>query len=340
MNNERIVLKMAKYRMVYTDFWMDPLVSEEMTSEERYFFLYLLTNPHTKQIGIYKIMKKQMAFDMGVSIETIDALMNRMCGYYQLIRYNPETRELAIKNWGKYNLSKGGKPVLDCILSELKEVKDTSLIRYVMEQIEKVEILAIFNSFIAKAIEDDPTTSESLHRSDNPVNESFDDTLPTRSTIRGQKENKKENKKEKQQQQEEVYLMIENEQEDESCIHTDQKNEVVNEIMECSKRNGFDYSSVNVKEQLVYWLGDSLFVHPKEIVLKALDIACAKNNRRWSYVLGILKNWERELLLTVKEVHLHNEKKSVSERRQSALKLQTGRDVPAEFELDLTAGED
>ena len=33
------------------------------------FSLYLLTNSHTKQIGIYKIMKKQMAFDMG-SVET------------------------------------------------------------------------------------------------------------------------------------------------------------------------------------------------------------------------------------------------------------------------------
>jgi hypothetical protein len=87
--------------MVHTDFWLNPVLSEEMTPEDLYFFLYLLTNPHTTQIGIYKITKKQMAFDMGYSIESVDSLMNRFIQHHELIRYNPNTRELAIKNWGK-----------------------------------------------------------------------------------------------------------------------------------------------------------------------------------------------------------------------------------------------
>jgi len=102
-------LKMAKYRMVRTDFWRNPVVSEEMTPEDKYFFVYLLTNHHTTQIGIYKITKREMAFDMGYSIETIQSLMDRMIHHHQIIRYNPKTRELAIKNWGKYNLHKAGK---------------------------------------------------------------------------------------------------------------------------------------------------------------------------------------------------------------------------------------
>jgi hypothetical protein len=57
----------------------------------------------------------------------VGLLMNRFIEHHKVINYNPQTRELAIKNWGKYNLFKGGKPVMDCIYAELKEVKDTSL---------------------------------------------------------------------------------------------------------------------------------------------------------------------------------------------------------------------
>lgn len=29
---------MAKYRMVRTDFWKNPIVSDEMTTEDKYFY--------------------------------------------------------------------------------------------------------------------------------------------------------------------------------------------------------------------------------------------------------------------------------------------------------------
>jgi hypothetical protein len=57
---ERTVMKWAKYRMVRTDFWKDLIVPEAMTTEDKYFYLYLLTNPNTTQIGVYQITKKPM----------------------------------------------------------------------------------------------------------------------------------------------------------------------------------------------------------------------------------------------------------------------------------------
>jgi DnaD/phage-associated family protein len=139
--------RMAKFRMVHTEFWDDPRVVEEMTPEDKFFYLYLLTNSNTTQIGIYQITKKQIAFDMGYSIESINSLMDRFINFHKIISYNTETRELAIKNWGKYNFNKGGKPILDCIKSELKQVKDKSLIRLVAERVEKKEIKEIYESF-------------------------------------------------------------------------------------------------------------------------------------------------------------------------------------------------
>ncbi|WP_080875576.1 hypothetical protein [Oceanobacillus timonensis] len=157
---------MAKFRMVHTEFWDDPKVVEEMTPEDKYFFLYLLTNSNTTQIGIYQITKKQMAFDLGYSMESVNSLMERFVNHHRLVVYNSDTRELAIKNWGRYNFNRGGKPVLDCVSSELKLVKDQSLIPFVSERIERSEIKALYDTH----------------------DESYNDT----STIRGQEEEKEE----------------------------------------------------------------------------------------------------------------------------------------------------
>jgi len=137
---------MTKYRMMQTDFWCN-LVLEAMTPEDKYFYLYLLTNPSTTHIGIYKITKKQIAFDLGYSVESVHLIMERFIEHHRMIRYNPDTRELAIKNWGKYHHYKGGKPFKDCVFSELKEVEDPSLILYVAESISKLGILSLYQPF-------------------------------------------------------------------------------------------------------------------------------------------------------------------------------------------------
>lgn len=163
---------MAKYRHVHTTFWQDPKVTEELTPEDRYFYLYLITNPNTTQIGIYPITKKQMAFDLGYSIESVNSLMDRFINHHKLVLYNNDTREVAIKNWPKYNLNKGGKPILDCVTKELREVKDKSLMSVLYPKIENTNIRELFERYA-------------------------NDTLHDTSTTSGQKEKEKEKEKEK-----------------------------------------------------------------------------------------------------------------------------------------------
>ena len=135
------------YRLVYSEFWTDPKVMEEMTPEDKFFYLYILTNPSTTSCGIYTITKKKMAFELGYSIESINILMERFENHHKLITYNIDTREIAIKNWGKYNLSRGGKPVLDCLSSELSKVKDKTLIQYVQKNINNEAVSALYQAF-------------------------------------------------------------------------------------------------------------------------------------------------------------------------------------------------
>lgn len=149
-NNSNLFLGgsvMATFRMIQTSFWEDPKVGEELTPEDKLFFLYLLTNPYTTQIGIYQITKSRMAFDLGYSLTTIEGLMERFVHQHRLIRYNAKTREIAIKHWGRYNLKRGGKPMLDCIAAELKKVKDRTFIAYVGEHVSNHSIKELFNAY-------------------------------------------------------------------------------------------------------------------------------------------------------------------------------------------------
>ena len=73
---------MAIYRHVHVEFWKDPKVLEELTPEDKLFFIYLLTNPNTTQIGVYKITKKQIAFELGLLI-----IMGLLSTIMILVRY-------------------------------------------------------------------------------------------------------------------------------------------------------------------------------------------------------------------------------------------------------------
>lgn len=199
---------MAKFRMIHTAFWDDPKVVEELTPEDKYFFLYLLTNSNTTQTGIYQITKKQMAFDLGYSMESVNSLLDRFINHHKMVQYNPKTRELAVKNWGRYNLNRGGKPMIDCVNSELKGVKDKKLIQYVGERVQKKEIKKIYDTYsVTSTLHDkgfdmegkDPNLGENEQSSGISENKQKSDDINTSddtSTTRGQYKEKEEEKEE------------------------------------------------------------------------------------------------------------------------------------------------
>lgn len=121
---------MAKYRYLHCSFWSDdPDIFDNFSPEDKYFYIYLLTNPHTKQCGIYEISTKHMVIETGYSKETIETLLIRFEKMYKKIMYNRDTKEMAIKNWRKYNETSSPK-VQACIKKELTKVKSKKLIDF------------------------------------------------------------------------------------------------------------------------------------------------------------------------------------------------------------------
>ena len=248
---------MAIFRKLHTAFWQDAKVIEELTPEDKFFFIYLLTNPATTQIGIYQITKKQMSFELGYSIESINSLMDRFENHHKLIKYNPYTRELALKNWGKYNLDRSGKPMLDCVKKELEEVSDISLIEYVSKGIKKEEIKDIFKSYIDKNKLNNDT-----------YNESYTDTFKNL----GQEEEKdKEEYKEKD---------IDKEKE------KDLKSSNVGKYAKLYEQNiglinGVAYEwIINISEEI-----------DLKLFKKAIEIATDKGKCNKGYIGGIIRQW-------------------------------------------------
>jgi hypothetical protein len=111
---------MAIYRQIHISFWQDNFVLS-LTPEEKFFYLYLMTNSKTSQCGIYEIPEKVMTLETGYNDETVNKLLNKFIKYGK-IDYNKKNKEIFITNWAKYNCSNSPK-IKARIESELKHVK-------------------------------------------------------------------------------------------------------------------------------------------------------------------------------------------------------------------------
>jgi hypothetical protein len=118
---------MAIFRKIHVTFWSDAFI-QELKDREKLFYIYLLTNDKTTQCGVYELTKKQIAFDLGYSIDTVSILINQF-QKYDKIKYNDITNEVSIKNWNKFNLNISSK-VQILVSKEVERVKDKTLIQY------------------------------------------------------------------------------------------------------------------------------------------------------------------------------------------------------------------
>ena len=148
-------------RIVDVDFWTDEKVVELFSPEDKYFFIYLLTNPHTTQLGIYHIAPKIMAFELGYSVDAVNVLLDRFENKYGLIKY--KNGEIAIKNTLRHSIVKGGKPVEDLLKKEISQVKNKSFMKWVYESVKNSSDL---NETVKKIL---PLLNENGNDNDNDV---------------------------------------------------------------------------------------------------------------------------------------------------------------------------
>ena len=107
---------------------------EQFSPEDRLFFLYLITNPQTKQLGIYPLIPKIASFQLGWSEETVRTMIERFVNYKLIVYSEATKRSCRQKLLTPFNYNRR-TPVLDCLTKDAASVKDLSLLRYVLEAI-------------------------------------------------------------------------------------------------------------------------------------------------------------------------------------------------------------
>ena len=129
---------MAIYRTINLSFWTDSKVDDDFTPEDKYFYLYLLTNPQTNICGCYEVSIKQMSNQTGYSKDTIERLINRFDEVHQVLKYSKSTKEILILNWHKYNWGKSPK-MITAIESVAKYIKNKQFRDYIFQLIDDLK---------------------------------------------------------------------------------------------------------------------------------------------------------------------------------------------------------
>lgn len=81
----------SKTRFVKSSVWND----RSLLPDEKLMYLYLITNPHTNSLGIYKLPINTAAKEVGLSEEVVKTLINRL-KELGLIEYSEENKTVTV----------------------------------------------------------------------------------------------------------------------------------------------------------------------------------------------------------------------------------------------------
>lgn len=133
---------MANYRNISMAFWTDSKVVDDFTPEDRYIYLYCMTNPHTNLCGCYEVSIKQIANETGYNTDSVERLLRRLDTAHNVIRYSASSKELLILNWCRYNWSaseKLNKPLLE----EIRNIKNDRFREYLADRYNERDTVSI-----------------------------------------------------------------------------------------------------------------------------------------------------------------------------------------------------
>ena len=113
---------MGTFFAVDAAFWSDADVIDNFTPEDKYFYLYLLTSPHANVSGCYQLSFKQIANEIGYSVDTVEHLIKRFIEVHQVIDYSKENKEILIHKWGKHHWVRSDK-YITALRKRIAEIK-------------------------------------------------------------------------------------------------------------------------------------------------------------------------------------------------------------------------
>lgn len=273
---------MAVYRHIHIDYWQDGFVLD-LTPEEKYFYIYLMTNSKTSQCGIYELPKRIIETETGYNRETVEKLITRFEEYEKVV-YSESTKEIFLKNWLKHNKVISPK-VKKCVEKELSNIKSIDLINLFLKECDRYGYsLNLSNISVTTTIDTHATNkSMTMDRVSIPIPEvenNFEYHY-------GEKEKQKEKEKEKYKQKEK--LRDSNLDSEDFCHE-----EVLGKDSVCniSKFKVLYEQNVGLINPIVgEWLFEVAETYDYDLFKKAIEIATDKGRCNKGYINGILNQW-------------------------------------------------
>ena len=99
---------MGKNRMVDTKFWEDNYISD-LTSNQKYLFLYFLTCPSSNIAGIYEITIKKISFETGLPKGEIEDILKQFSDDKKIYYFDGW---VYLKNFEKYQVERGSSKII------------------------------------------------------------------------------------------------------------------------------------------------------------------------------------------------------------------------------------
>ena len=271
---------MAKYRQVHTTFWDDSFVLD-LTPEEKYFYLYLMTNGKTTQCGIYELPYRVIEMHTGYNRETVGKLLDRFIEYGK-IAYNEGTKEIMALNWAKYNFINSPK-VKKCIEKELAAVKFKPFVDAYITQIEqlgyRIDTVSIHH--------DKPNEPKVPEASNGKGSIPYQHPMDSPSIDLGEEEEKEEETEEEKEREQE-----------------EEPSSLSSEIFKFYESE-FGPLTPFISEEIEYMIKDC----NEELALEALKKSVLANKRSIKYASAITRNWKNENIKTLADLQANENMK-------------------------------
>ncbi len=74
---------MATYRTIKLGFWSDPFI-EGLSGAQKLLYLYLITSPHTNNLGLLEISQRRIAFECGLSETELSEILKHFASQGKL----------------------------------------------------------------------------------------------------------------------------------------------------------------------------------------------------------------------------------------------------------------
>lgn len=94
---------------ISNDLWRDPQFSEDFLPNEKYIYLYCVSNPHISVCGCYEICVSQIAWETGLDRKSVRNTLEQLQHRHKVLAYNSSTHELLLPDWLESNWSNSPK---------------------------------------------------------------------------------------------------------------------------------------------------------------------------------------------------------------------------------------